>query len=674
MQFLYPYFLWALLALAIPVIIHLFYFRRFKKVYFTNVRFLKEIKEETSARNKLRNLLVLLSRLLAVAALVLAFAMPYLKSDNAGRIGKKASSIYIDNSFSMEAKAEDVILLEKAKEAARQIILGQNDDDVYQILTNDFEGKHQRVVSKDEALELIEDIEVSPVVRTLSSLNKQQKFVLDKERVPFRNIYWISDFQRTIADIGPLTDSSYHYYFLPLQSVEESNLSIDSAWFESPVARIHEPNTVLIKISNRGNGPAENVRLSAFHKGEEKPISILDIDAGETVVDTFNLSIGESGWQSIQFKITDHPVTFDDNYYLSFEAEEKLNVLVLSDDKVNSFLKSAIDGLENMVADIRSVRQVDFSKFPGFDMVVLDDVTALSSGLVQELVNYLHDGGNVLCFPARNANLADYNDLFQKAGARSMRIMDSGDREVSFINTEEFVFRDVFSRINANVRLPGSTYSYGFESSSRVREDVLLRYRDGGSYLGKYNVDKGRLYTCAAPLNTAYNTLIQNAEIFVPMLYKMALSRSDQSPMSYTIGLDEVLSLDPNNTRGKEILEMHGSTVFIPAMTKLGGRILIDFQDQIGADGIYSLRAADEEIRQIAFNYQRSESDLRCLRENELEELAGKYGLVVTDQNNANLAQFLREHEEGRPLWKWLLIFALVFLAIEQLLLKYWKV
>jgi len=65
MQFLYPSFLYALLALAIPIIIHLFFFRRFKKVYFTNVRFLKEIKEETSARQRLKNLLVLLMRLLA---------------------------------------------------------------------------------------------------------------------------------------------------------------------------------------------------------------------------------------------------------------------------------------------------------------------------------------------------------------------------------------------------------------------------------------------------------------------------------------------------------------------------------------------------------------------------------------------------------------------------------
>ena len=92
MQFLYPSFLWALLALAIPIIIHLFFFRRFKKVYFTNVKFLKEVKEETSARRKLRNFLVLLMRLLAIAMLVFAFAQPFIPQTEEVQKGEKSVS------------------------------------------------------------------------------------------------------------------------------------------------------------------------------------------------------------------------------------------------------------------------------------------------------------------------------------------------------------------------------------------------------------------------------------------------------------------------------------------------------------------------------------------------------------------------------------------------------
>ncbi|MBL0342555.1 MAG: BatA domain-containing protein [Bacteroidetes bacterium] len=75
-SFVFPGFLLASALIAIPLIIHLFNFRRFKKVYFTNVKFLKELKEETSSRSKLKHLLVLLARMLAVIFLVLAFAQP----------------------------------------------------------------------------------------------------------------------------------------------------------------------------------------------------------------------------------------------------------------------------------------------------------------------------------------------------------------------------------------------------------------------------------------------------------------------------------------------------------------------------------------------------------------------------------------------------------------------
>ncbi|MFQ5448330.1 MAG: BatA domain-containing protein, partial [Saprospiraceae bacterium] len=166
MQFLYPNFLFALAALAIPIIIHLFYFRRFKKVYFTNVRFLKEVKEETSARQKLRNLLVLLMRCLAVALLVFAFAQPFIPQDAEVKKGENSVSIFVDNSFSMSALSQDVPLVEKAKQRAKQIISAYAVEDRFQILTNDFEGRHQRLVSKEEAIGLVEEIKVSPAVRT----------------------------------------------------------------------------------------------------------------------------------------------------------------------------------------------------------------------------------------------------------------------------------------------------------------------------------------------------------------------------------------------------------------------------------------------------------------------------------------------------------------------------
>ena len=208
MQFLYPTFLFALTALAIPIILHLFYFRRFKKVYFTNVRFLREVKEETSARSKLRNLLVLLMRLLAIGMLVFAFAQPFIPQNAEVKQGQKAISVFVDNSFSMAALSQNAPLLERAKQRAREIVQAYGVEDEFQILTSDFEGRHQRLVSREDALNLIEEIRLSPASRELSKVLTRQQQALGTGRADTQTAYVISDFQQNAADVQNFRDTT----------------------------------------------------------------------------------------------------------------------------------------------------------------------------------------------------------------------------------------------------------------------------------------------------------------------------------------------------------------------------------------------------------------------------------------------------------------------------------
>ena len=98
MSFLYPTFLFGLFALAIPIIIHLFNFKRYKKVAFSNVRFLQEIKERTQAQSQLKHLLILLMRILAITFLVFSFAQPFIKDESVKAIkGNSTISIFLDN-------------------------------------------------------------------------------------------------------------------------------------------------------------------------------------------------------------------------------------------------------------------------------------------------------------------------------------------------------------------------------------------------------------------------------------------------------------------------------------------------------------------------------------------------------------------------------------------------
>src|SRR6185312_3714430 len=115
MHFLYPAFLFALFSLAIPVLIHLFNFRRYQKIYFSNVQFLKEVQEQQSSRRNLKELLILAARLLALFFLVLAFARPYISGQKNSKAGaQRVVSIFVDNSYSMQTLNREGSLLDEA--------------------------------------------------------------------------------------------------------------------------------------------------------------------------------------------------------------------------------------------------------------------------------------------------------------------------------------------------------------------------------------------------------------------------------------------------------------------------------------------------------------------------------------------------------------------------------
>ena len=200
MQLLFPGFLWALAILAIPILIHLFYFRRFKKVYFTNVRFLKEIKQETSNRNRLKNILILLSRLLALAFLIGAFAQPFLPNKSGINTSSKTISVFVDNSFSMASLSEDVPLFEQAKKKAREIVNAYSEQDEFQVLTHDFFGRHQRFLTKEDALQELDNLVISPEVKRLEQILIKQNLLHKNKGAEVQETYVISDFQNSIVD------------------------------------------------------------------------------------------------------------------------------------------------------------------------------------------------------------------------------------------------------------------------------------------------------------------------------------------------------------------------------------------------------------------------------------------------------------------------------------------
>src|ERR1700741_1062243 len=314
MNFLYPGFLFGLFAIAIPIIIHLFNFRRYKKVYFTNVKFLKEIKQESESKSKIKQWLILASRILAVTCLVLAFAQPFLPAENNTiKQGNKAISIYIDNSFSMEAVNKGGYLLDNAKRKAKEIAEAYKATDGFQLLTNDFEGKHQRLLSREEFLEAIDEVKVSPVFRTLSEVYTRQKDLLMGTKAEDKRSFAISDFQLANTDLDELkADTAISTVLVPLVSNSTDNVYIDTCWFETPVQQTGIIQKLHVRIVNAGERTIENASLKLFINDKQISPAAFSVETNAKTEVTLPYMIKETGIQNCRREIDDHPVTFDD--------------------------------------------------------------------------------------------------------------------------------------------------------------------------------------------------------------------------------------------------------------------------------------------------------------------------------------------------------------------------
>lgn len=679
MNFLYPGFLWALAALAVPVLIHLFWFRRYRTVYFSNVRHLREVVEETETRNRLKHLLVLLARMLALAFLVLAFAQPLLPGDEeGGDAARRAVSIYMDNSFSMDALGEDRSLLEEARERARRIALAYAETDRFQLITNDLEGRHQRLVGREEFLEWLDEIALSPRSPGLDRVFGRQRDALrDAGPDVARAAYLVSDFQTSMAEeFEP--DTAVRVTLVPLAGVEQRNLAVDTAWFDAPVQVEGASASLHVRIRNHGESDAEAVGLKLSVEGEVKAISEASVPARGVVEDTMSFTVTGSGWRRAELTITDYPVTFDDTWYFSFEVAREVPVLSIGGPAVNPFLERMFATGNLFRLDHRPAGGVDYAALGGYRLIVLDGLERVSSGLAAELRDYLEAGGNVVVFPSMGADADSYNAFLSSVDAARLDGRIERRREVATLNAESPVFRDVFEDVPENMALPTAKRSWRLAAPARAREDVLLRFRDGTGFFGRYPAGLGSLYLCASPLDPEATDLPVQGGVIVPILFKVAMQGAADRPTAYVIGRDDWIPVDGWKPDGDEAqprvrfgTQPGEQLEFLPRVRTFGNRTRIQVADQVIEAGHYDVAPREEGGDPVRFsmNYDRRESRMSYLDADDLKDRYGR-SVRVLESGGERLAAEVGRYAGGRGLWKVCLILALAFLMVEILLIR----
>ena len=672
MLFSHPAFLWGLLAVAIPVIVHLFNFRRYRKVYFSNVERLSELHTEQRRRSPLRQWLVLAMRVLAVVFLVLAFAQPVLRKagSRVHTAGNTAVSIYVDNSFSMANASADGTLLDAARQKVREVVEAYAVSDQFQLITNDMKGSEMRWLNRDEMLDALDEIEPSPAAPLMSTLAKRQLDFMRQNTptgaaaVRNRHAYLVSDFQRSTADLEALpADSSVLVTLVPLSAVEADNIFIDSVVLDAPVYFTGGSVTVNISLRNSGSHDVEKVPVKLTVDGQERAVTTVDIAAEGTTHTKLVFRIERSGWTDGCVTIEDYPLTFDDNYHFALHVGDRIRLLHIDGGESNESLKRLFSNDSSIDYHHDTRLQHDLTQF---DFVILDEPQHLASGEVQQLTQWVLDGGSLLAVPAAATDPAGLNSLLLSLQAPQLDRWVQRRVKASGIDYESALYNGVFSGRSDEMEMPTVQGHYTFGRTQSIHQSVIT-LGDGGDLLSVTPAGEGRLYLFTMPL-TAEHTDFVNQALFVPTLYNMALYSRPLPPASHMLGSTEPIALQGTYEPGGRPPELTDGNGFIllPDLRRIGGRQQLVLHGELTHDGIYTL--GDEHL---AFNYPRRESQMDFLERREIAKaIEGRDGFALVRNVDKPLTDELRSRDGGHQLWRLCIILALVALAAETLLLK----
>lgn len=683
MKFLYPEFLFALFALAIPLIIHLFNFRRYKRVLFTNVAFLREVNERTQSTRQLKHLLVLLSRMLLLTALVLAFAQPVIPRKDAAAVqAEKAISIFVDNSFSMQSENEDGSLFLQALESARSIAAAYPPSASFQLLTHQFEGRHQRFLAREDFLNQLDEIEIGPQARNLSEIVARQRDLLKTADNKDAQLFVVSDFQQNMCDFDALEpDTLVQMHFVIIPTRASDNVYVDSVWFETPFHNLTQQEKLNIRIRNHSEKQVDDMPLTLWLDGRQAAVGSFNTSPQSYTDTALYFSNDEPGFRFGYVDIDDYPVTFDDRYYFAFNVDSTLKVMEitgeLAPDGPDYFSK--LFGDDPLYEFVQTgVRMIDYTVMESQHFIILNQLNSISTGLADALERFVDQGGAVFLLPGLSIDAESLNAAMLRFRGPTFENVVQSDARVNYLDAESPFFANLFERIPRNIDLPRVLSYYKMASRTTSNDRTLMRLQTGDAFLSHVPFGSGNLYISAVPLHTENNNFARHATFVTSVLRMSELSRPSGA-ISYNLGRETAIPAGSRIPADQEVFtveSMDGKLSFIPDYASIEGRGFIFVRDHIEEAGHYMLKLGETVAAGLAFNYPRTESALDYYSGAQLRDQLDARGMqdtAVLDKTGDALEASLLQLESGQKLWKWLILLALLFLLVEILLLKFWK-
>lgn len=656
MSFNYPQFLWALAALAIPILIHLFNFRRTTRIFFSNTRFLKQVQQETTQKRKLKRYLILASRLLFLFFLVLAFAQPFLPAREQ-LTSQHNLVIYLDNSYSMSAPVQEKTRgLDAAIAYVREIAELFPAETRFKLITNDFAPFSNSFKSKAEILDQLSQIRFSSTARTATEIIKR---IGDANNT----VFWISDFQQSTFGEPLVLDSAWNIRLVPVAFNAISNVYVDSVYLTNPFIIGGEKNSIQVRLHNSGSKAIEGLVSRLSINGVQAATSSITIQPNSSAETSFDLSRGLQGNNKAVFSFSDFPVSFDNEFFFTLNYTGRLRVVELKSQPGITHVEQVYGNKQLFDLKSYTTANVDYSAFADANLLVLNGINQIDQPLGTALRQYLDNQGVLLVFPGTEPDVKSYQNLL----ALPMLTKTNGGISMP-MNKPDFsnpFFENVFEERSASVAMPSAQkiWDWGPDRSA------VLSFQNGQPYLSKLN----NIFIAASPLSIASTDFATHA-LFVPVMYRVAATGNRQDNKPYHYLSSGLVSVAADSLVGEEPVRMLGEQEIVPAQRKTGNKVLLELPRYSITPGFYYVTHQRDTLELVAFNLEKNESELAAFTEAEIQTAFGGSRVSVFDADSPEAFSIeIKARYLGTPLWKYALVLALVFLLVEVLLIRFLK-
>jgi hypothetical protein len=646
MNFQQPQAFWLALFLIVPIIIHLFQFRRYKKLQFSNVAFLKEVTESKKQQRNLKHLLILFCRLLFIAAFVFCLAKPNWPNTNRQQ---SPQVIILDNSPSM-------LTINEGKDVSVH-------EEMLQRL-NELNERYPSAAIKllDGAGNPFEFYKDPGILNSQITMNL--KAILDE--FDGANIVLASDFQEQLIqeNAAVFNDSAYQFVLLPAYRTTPETVLWDSIWTSQPEGSKSE--VLNIQLIRYGNSERSNV--SALLGDNAIGSSQVNFEQSDREIATISMpqSVKRQNPLTLQ---TEDLSYFDNLFYAVYEQDTLLKVLYLYNEVSDPLLYNVFSDEAQFELVSKQSSNFSYQSLSDYSIAVIEMNNDFSATKAESLRLYAEKGGTLILVPKEGfdqlASLEVLGFSSVKPNNNSLSVpLQTPDYDNPF-------FKGVFQEKKQGLDMADVKLSFATSSGMPLLETV-----DGRPFLTKLQL-RGSIFLFTALLNSGEESFVKSP-LFLPIFYRMAFSEKEQGRVQYSYLNEEVIDLDYLGIPNGALIKLRSKEqIFIPDQRlSMAGLQMILPKNEL-SPGFWQVVDAKTDVLYgiVAFNYPKEESKASYYTAKALQDLFRTQSnvKVLDNMESETISSYMEKTKSDIPLWKYFLIVALLSLFAEVAIIRFIK-